>query len=154
MRAHDGDLRVSSRWVPSSNLHADDRRRSSLGAPRRRGRRGTRFDRRSCIQMWPLPESRTPVERTNVTCPNAISGHRSTRGPQAGSLAAVAKPRNRNGQRRHRARMDQQEGREPPRANFLLPPNLQNDRDDFSVVARRRSRVLIRRGIRTMVLKM
>ena len=94
MRAHDGDLRVSSRWVPSSNLHADDRRRSSLGAPRRRGRRGTRFDRRSCIQMWPLPESRTPVERTNVTYPNAISGHRSTRGPQAGSLAAVAKPRN------------------------------------------------------------
>jgi uncharacterized protein len=94
MRAHDGDLRVSSRWVPSSNLHADDRRRSSLDAPRLRGRRGTRFDRRSCIQMWPLPESRTPVERTNVTCPNAISGYRSTRGPQAGSLAAVAKSRN------------------------------------------------------------
>ena len=44
--------------------------------------------------MWPLPESRTPVGRTNETCPNVIAGNRSTCGPLAGNLAAVAKPRN------------------------------------------------------------
>ncbi len=94
MQARGDDQRGSSHWAPSLNRHADDRRHSSPGVLRRRGHRGTRSDRRSCIQMWPLPESRTPVGRTNETCPNVIAGNRSTCGPLAGNLAAVAKPRN------------------------------------------------------------
>ena len=94
MQAHGDDQRVSSRWARSSNRHADDRRHSSLGVPRRRGHRGTRSDRRSCIETWPLPESRTPVGRTNVTYPKSIVGNRSTCGPLAGNLTAVAKSRN------------------------------------------------------------
>lgn len=50
--------------------------------------------RRSCSQTWPLRLIHTRVGRTNVSFRDDTAGLRSSRGPWAGSLAAVAKTPN------------------------------------------------------------